>query len=103
VARRRDWKDLQRSRHDPQPSLDGPSEYRWNRSLLLGKSVGADEVFGISQTFCSEVRFTVQLPSQESDWSSVEGEAAAIFIWSIERSRSYVFCPAPSPQKVYSL
>jgi hypothetical protein len=59
VARRRNSKDLQGSRHDPQPSLDGPSEYRWNRSLLLGKSVGADEVFGISQTFCSEIRSVV--------------------------------------------
>jgi hypothetical protein len=36
-----------------------------NMSLLLGKSVGADEVFGISQTFCNEVRSAVQLPSQE--------------------------------------
>ena len=29
------------------PSLDGPSEYGWNRPLLLGRSVGVDEVFGI--------------------------------------------------------
>jgi hypothetical protein len=65
VARRRNSKDLQGSRHDPQPSHDGPSEYRWNMSLLLGKSVGPDEVFGISQTFCNEVRSAIQLPSQE--------------------------------------
>ena len=70
---RRNSKDLQGSRNDPQPSLDGPLEYRWNRSLLLGKSVGADEVFGISQTFCSEIRSAVLLPSQESDCFSVEG------------------------------
>jgi hypothetical protein len=52
-------------------------------------------VFGIShRDLATEIRSAVQLPSQKSDWSSVEGEAAVIFIWSIERSRCYVFCPA---------
>jgi hypothetical protein len=67
------------------------------RSLLLRRYCWGRRVFGISHRGLeTEIWFAVQLPSQESDWSSVEGEAAAIFISSIERSRSYVFCPAKS-------
>jgi hypothetical protein len=67
------------------------------RSLLLRRYCWGRRVFGISHRVLETgIWFAVQVPSQESDWSSVEGEAAAIFIWSIERSRSYVFCPAKS-------
>jgi hypothetical protein len=79
------------------PSLDGPTDHGWNISFLLRRYCWGRRVFGISNRGLeTEIWVAVQSSSQESDWSSVEGEAAAIIIRSIERSRSYVFCPAKS-------
>lgn len=72
---------------------------QWNSDLCyLGGTAGAGEYLEYHTEFWqqrSDPRFSCPHKREESNWFSVEWEAAAFSIWFIERSRSYVFFPAP--------